>query len=239
MYGIETERKETGMDKVSAIVLAAGMGKRMGASVPKQYLPLCGKPVMVYCLEAFERSVVDDIILVVSAGEEEFCRKQIVEKYQITKVSRIVSGGDERYDSVYCGLCACSCDYVLIHDAARAFLTEKIIEDAVEGAKKYKACVVGVPSKDTVKIANEEGYVAQTPERSLVWNIQTPQAFSYPLVYDAYKKLQDGDKQGITDDAMVVERMSAVPVRLIMGSYDNIKVTTPEDLVVGERILES
>lgn len=226
------------MDKINAIVLAAGSGKRMGTSTPKQYLPLCGKPVMVHCLEAFEQSSVDAIVLVVAEGDIPYCRREIVEKYHITKVSAIVEGGKERYDSVYRGLCAQSCDYVLIHDCARAFVTVDLIQRAISAVRTYGACVVGMPTKDTVKIADEEGYVDHTPQRSRVWNIQTPQCFSYPLVYDAYRRLQEVDATDITDDAMVVEMMTDVRVKLIEGSYDNIKVTTSEDLALGERILE-
>ncbi len=227
------------MERIGAVVLAAGSGKRMGADVPKQYLTLCGKPIMLYCLEAFEKSRVDEIVLVVAAGDEAYCREQIVEKYHISKVRAIVAGGAERYDSVYEGLKAIQCDYVLIHDCARAFLTEDIIERSIAGAKEYSACVVGMPVKDTIKIADERGWVDTTPQRDLVWSVQTPQSFSYPLIYEAYTRLQSCDKTGVTDDAMVVEKTMKTRVKLIEGSYENIKVTTPEDLLLGERILQS
>lgn len=227
------------MEEINAIVLAAGSGKRMGAEVPKQYLALAGKPIMVYSLEAFEKSDISGIVLVVAPGEVEYCRREIVEKYHITKVLSIVEGGAERYDSVYRGLLAAKSDYVLIHDCARAFLTQDIISRAMESVITYKACVVGMPVKDTIKIADEEGNVAATPKRSSVWSVQTPQCFSYALVLEAYEKLQSADKTDVTDDAMVVEQMLRIPVKLIEGSYDNIKVTTPEDLVLGEQILSN
>ncbi|MDD6195182.1 MAG: 2-C-methyl-D-erythritol 4-phosphate cytidylyltransferase [Lachnospiraceae bacterium] len=227
------------MERINAIVLAAGSGKRMGSEVPKQYLPLGGKPVMVYSLEAFDKSAVEGIVLVVAPGEVEYCRREIVEKYHIHKVIAIVEGGAERYDSVYQGLLATECDYVLIHDCARAFLTQDVIARAIESVIAYKACVVGVPVKDTIKIADRDGYVVDTPKRSLVWSVQTPQCFAYDIVLEAYNKLQSADKTGVTDDAMVVERMLHVPVKLIEGNYDNIKVTTPEDLVLGEQILSN
>ncbi len=223
--------------RVSAIVLAAGSGKRMGGSVPKQYMDLCGKPVMVHSLETFAKSSVDEIVLVVAAGDEDYCKHEIVEKYHIEKVAAIVPGGNERYDSVYAGLKSCNCDYVLVHDAARAFITVDVIEDSIRGAMNYDACVVGVLSKDTIKISDSNGFVLDTPNRSDVWIVQTPQAFSFDLLCRAYDKLQFQDKSKITDDAMVVEKMTDTKVKFIMGSYDNIKVTTPEDLILGERIL--
>lgn len=227
------------MKEINAIVLAAGSGRRMGADVPKQYLPLAGKPVMVHSLETFEKSPVKGIVLVVAPGEVEYCRREIVEKYHISKVIAIVEGGEERYDSVYRGLKAALCDYVLIHDSARAFLTGDIIERALVSVEQYKACVVGMPVKDTIKISDRDGYVADTPDRSLMWSVQTPQCFAYDVILEAYEKLQHTDKTGVTDDAMVVEQMLHIPVKLIEGSYDNIKVTTPEDLVLGEQILSN
>ncbi len=228
------------MNRVNAVVLAAGSGRRMGSKIPKQYMSLCGKPVMVYSLEKFENSPVDGIVLVVAPGEVEYCQKEIVEKYHISKVVAIVEGGAERYDSVYRGLMAAESDIVLIHDSARAFVSEEIIRRAIEGTRQYNACVIAVPSKDTVKIATAEGFVESTPRREQVWNIQTPQGFSYPLLKDAYERMMaDHIQDGITDDAMVIERMTNVPVRLIEGDYNNIKITTPEDLILGEKILSN
>jgi 2-C-methyl-D-erythritol 4-phosphate cytidylyltransferase len=226
-------RKET----TGAVLLAAGAGRRMGTDVPKQYLPLLGKPVMAYALEAFENSPVDQIVVVVAPGEQEFCRRQILEKYHITKAVAVVEGGRERYDSVYLGLQAAACDYVLIHDCARAFITEEIISRCIEAVKIRQACVAGVPSKDTVKIVTEDGFVDTTPPRSCVWNVQTPQCFSYPLILEAYQKAFAAGVTALTDDAMVVETMTDVPVQMVMGSYENVKITTPEDLILGEQIL--
>lgn len=226
------------MEKYSAVVLAAGSGKRMGLEVKKQYLEISGKPLIYYSLDSFEKSRVDEIILVVSPGDEDYVKKEIVEPGGFTKVKRIVPGGKERYHSVYEGLKACSGDYVLIHDGARAFLTDDIIERAMKGAYEYKACVVGMPVKDTIKIAGEDGFVSDTPDRNLLWSIQTPQAFETALVKKAYEDILSGDTTGITDDAMVVEKMTDKRVKLIEGSYDNIKVTTIEDIVIGENILK-
>ena len=220
--------------KTTAIVLAAGAGKRMNSKVQKQYLLLKEKPVLYYSLKAFEESQVEDIILVVGAGEIEYCQKEIIEKYGIQKVRAIVAGGKERYHSVYEGLKAAGqTDYVLIHDGARPFVSQAIIERTIAAVSEYKACVVGMPVKDTIKIADEAGYAKETPNRSRVWMVQTPQAFSYSLIYDAYTRMLQQEDSAITDDAMVVERMTDYKVKLIAGSYQNIKITTPEDLDVA------
>lgn len=224
--------------KMTAIVLAAGTGKRMNTKVHKQYLLLKEKPILYYSLKAFEDSHVDEIILVTGAEEIEFCRKEIVEKYGLGKVRAIVEGGRERYHSVYEGLKAVGeTDYVLIHDGARPFVSQDIIERILEAVCEYRACVAGMPVKDTIKISDEEGFAKETPNRSSVWMIQTPQAFSYPLIYDAYTRMLEKEDSAITDDAMVVERMTNHKVRLIEGSYRNIKITTPEDLLIAEQFL--
>ena len=227
--------------KKCAIVLAAGQGKRMNSKVAKQYLLIKGKPVLYYSLAAFEESEVDEIILVTGAGEEEFCQKEIVEKYKLKKVKKIVVGGKERYHSVANGLSACEdCEVVLIHDGARPFLDQEIIKRCIQGTKDFDACVVGMPVKDTIKIASEDGFVASTPNRNFVWMVQTPQTFRYDLIAQSYLKLIEQEevlKQNgvnITDDAMVVEYFSGQKIRLIEGSYKNIKITTPEDLRASE-----
>lgn len=221
--------------KTVAIVLAAGSGKRMNSKVHKQYLLLKGKPILYYTLKAFEDSQIDEIILVVGVGEIDYCKKEIVEQYGFKKIQAIVEGGKERYHSVYEGLkVAGEADYVLIHDGARPFVTQSIIEKVMEAVCEYKACVVGMPVKDTVKIADEAAFAKETPNRSAVWTVQTPQAFAYPLIYDAYTKMLEEEDGTITDDAMVVERMTDYKVKLIEGSYRNIKITTPEDLDVAE-----
>lgn len=225
--------------KTTAIVLAAGSGKRMNSKVHKQYLLLKGRPILYYSLKAFEDSPIDDIILVVGAGEIDFCRKEIVEQYGFEKVRAIVEGGKERYHSVYEGLKAAGAtDYVLIHDGARPFVSQPIIERTLEAVCEHKACVVGMPVKDTIKIVDEDTFAKETPNRSTVWMVQTPQAFSYSLIYDAYTRMLTDEDAAITDDAMVVERMTDYKVKLIEGSYQNIKITTPEDLDVAEKFFE-
>lgn len=227
-------------EKVTAIVLAAGRGTRMESNIQKQYMVLNGKPLIYYSLQAFQKSVVDNVILVTGSGEEEYCQREIVEAYGFSKVTQIVTGGKERYHSVFEGLKAAKeSDYVLIHDGARPCVTSEIIWKAIDEVKKSKACVIGMPVKDTIKVSDEAGYATATPDRSKLWLIQTPQAFSYSLVLDAYERLfeREENQKGITDDAMVVEHMTARKVKLVYGSYENIKVTTPEDIAIAEVFL--
>lgn len=226
--------------KCTAIVLAAGQGKRMNSSVQKQFLMLKGKPLLYYSLACFQKSKdIEDIILVTGKECIDFCKQEIIELYGFTKVSKVVAGGKERYDSVYAGLCACEdTDYVFIHDGARPFVTEEIISRAKDAVLKFQACIVGMPSKDTVKIADADQMVKETPNRSAVWNIQTPQAFSYTLIKEAHEIARTQNMEAITDDAMVVETYKNAPVRLVEGAYENIKITTPEDILIAEKFLE-
>ena len=225
--------------KYAAIVLAAGSGKRMNSQVHKQYLIIQDRPVLYYSLKEFQDSAVDEIVLVVGKGEEKFCRKEIVDKYGISKVKAIVEGGKERYHSVFEGLKQTSdADYVLIHDGARPFVNQDIIRRCMQEVQKYQACVVGMPVKDTIKIADEGGYAKQTPDRKNVWMIQTPQTFSYALIYEAYEEMLKTEDAAITDDAMVLERTKGKKSKLIEGSYRNIKITTPEDLLIANVYLQ-
>lgn len=223
----------------TAIVLAAGQGKRMHSKIQKQFMELNGMPVLCYSLRCFQESLlIRDIILVTGEEHVSWCREEIVEKYGFTKVSAVVSGGKERYDSVYEGLRVCKdTEYVLIHDGARPFIDNGIIERGLMAAAQTGASVVGMPSKDTVKIADAEGNVSETPDRSSVWIVQTPQIFRYPLIYDAYTSILKKEMTGITDDAMVAEHETGVKIRFSEGSYRNIKITTPEDLVIAEAFL--
>lgn len=226
----------------TAIVLAGGSGSRMGTQVKKQYLDLGGHPIIWHSLHAFQESSVDEIVLVCSADDID----EVSEKYapEFSKITAVVSGGRERYHSVYAGLCAITgCDCVLIHDGARPFTDDAIIDRCLTALESEEACVAAMPSKDTVKIADEDGYAVSTPDRAFVWNVQTPQCFRFPLVKKAYDALITAEQNGtlggvrVTDDAMVVEMYTDARVRMIEGSYDNIKITTPEDLTVANAIL--
>lgn len=243
------------MDKkrCTAILLAAGSGKRMQSDVAKQFMLLDGKPLIWYALHTIEQSsVIEDCILVTGAEDIAYVQKEIVERYDFHKVNKIVAGGAERYDSVYNALKIIADEdkmvpnrdgYVFIHDGARPFLTEDIIERSYQAVTEAHACVVGMPVKDTIKLADAGGYAASTPDRSLVWQIQTPQVFDAKLIIDAYSRLILQKEElaakwiKITDDAMVVETLLEHPVKLVQGSYENIKITTPEDLCVAEAFL--
>ena len=235
----------------TAIVLAAGSGKRMNSAVAKQYLLLKGRPVIWYALKTFEESMaVDNVILVVGSDEVEYCSKHIVEEYGFNKVRAVIEGGAERYLSVWEGLKWITehsdkggQGIVFIHDGARPFVNEQIIQDTYSAAKEYAACVAAMPVKDTIKIGDEEGFAIQTPNRKKVWMVQTPQVFDRSLITEAYRnlveQLDDLRKKGIeiTDDAMVVETMMNRKVKLVPASYENIKITTPEDMKIAECLL--
>jgi 2-C-methyl-D-erythritol 4-phosphate cytidylyltransferase len=230
--------------KCSVILLAAGQGKRMNSSVPKQYLLLAGKPIIYYSLKVFEESSVDEIILVTGSEEVDYCQEKIVNHYGFNKVSVVTAGGKERHHSVYNGLQKVNhADYILVHDGARPFVTKEIIERTISGAVMYQACAAGMPVKDTIKIVDDKDFVSLTPNRDFVWLIQTPQTFAYPLISDAYERLSQAEKGGqiasVTDDAMVIERITGEKVKLVEGSYENIKVTTPSDLLFAQILLKS
>lgn len=226
--------------KGTAIVLAAGQGRRMGTATQKQFLEVNGKPLLYYSLRGFQDSPrIQKIILVTGQDKIEYCREKIVKRYGFTKVAKIIPGGAQRYDSVYEGLKnGEDCEYIFIHDGARPFVTEDILERAWKEVRKYRACAVGVPVKDTIKIIDSQGFGIETPDRSTVWQVQTPQVFEYSLIRRAYDLLQGTDKSGITDDTMVAERMLGQKVHMTMGDYRNIKVTTPEDLPLAEAFLK-
>lgn len=232
------------MKKYAAIVLSAGSGSRMKSDIPKQYLPLIEKPVIYYSLMAFQNSPVDEIILVSGANDIEYCRKEIVERYGLSKVTRIVAGGKERYDSVYEGLCATDAEYVLIHDGARPVLTSDMIDRMIQGVENTGACIAAMPVKDTIKLSDEHKQVASTPDRKHLWMVQTPQCFARTLLEESYEILKCKQKAGenvpdITDDAMIVEYATGKKITLVEGAYTNLKITTPEDLAVAEIFLKS
>ncbi len=227
----------------TAIILSAGKGKRMGTSISKQYLKLLGHPVVYYSVKAFEESDVDRIIIVCGKGEETYIKEEIVDKYQFGKVTDIVEGGAERYNSVYNGLkVADDTEIVLIHDGARPFIRPIEINHIIEETKINTACIAAVRTKDTVKIADEEGFIENTPDRNKVWNVQTPQAFKYSIIKEAYKYVVENKTKeyNITDDAMVLEIFEPnQKIKLVECSYENIKITTPEDMKIGEGIIQS
>ena len=262
--------------RVTAILLAAGRGTRMGSGIRKQFMELAGRPVLSWSLNVLALSpIVTGIVLVIPAGgganksaeeEQEYIRRLFIDplpEAAAAKVRALVPGGAERYNSVYNGLEAIQwpCDYVFIHDGARPLITEEMLEKLFRAVQEYRAVVAASPSKDTVKITDDSGFVQSTPDRSRVWNIQTPQCFAYELVKSSYEKIigaasdtapaaafadfagaghqNSQTPRKITDDAMVVEYASDTKVRPVDTGYQNIKITTPEDLLVAEVFLRN
>lgn len=221
---------------ISAIILAGGKGKRMGAKISKQYIELNGKPILYYTLKRFTAcKEIDKIILVLPKDEIEYCNKEILEKYSL-KVDMIVEGGKERQDSVYNALQKINdSEIVLIHDGARPFVSEEIIKDGIKYAKLYGSAAPGVMPKDTIKVVDENGFSDSTPDRSKLLAIQTPQTFKLEIIKECHNKIKKNNIN-VTDDTMVVEICNN-KVYLYNGEYTNIKVTTPEDLILAEKLI--
>lgn len=261
------------MEKVYAIVLAAGNGSRMGGKIAKQYQPLCGKPVLYYTLSAFEQSAADEVVLVVSEHMTEYARTQIVERYGFRKVKAVIAGGVKRSDSVYAGMrhiraqeeggafepgeyigvdgaasCAassaklCREDIVLVHDGARPFVTPELIAEMIAAAERDVCAIPAVPVKDTIKQVRC-GFVEGTPDRSELYAVQTPQAFCFSVLWEAFEKYKEqvrasaGRVPEITDDAMLVECMLGRKIAVVEGDFCNIKLTTPEDMILARAFL--
>ena len=220
--------------RCTAIIMAAGKGKRMQTAVSKQFLPVCGKEILAWTVDVFEKSpLVDTILLMASAdGKEDV--QHLWDSYGWKKVAAVLEGGKERQNSVANGLAAVGeeTDIVLIHDGVRPFVTEEMIADSIVAAQAYGGAVIGVPAKDTIKVCSADGLAVETPDRSTLWQIQTPQTFQRDLIVNAYEK---ADRDGFlgTDDASVAE-FAGHQVKVVMGSYRNIKITTKEDLVIAE-----
>ena len=222
----------------TAVIVAAGKGKRMGTDVSKQFLPLCGKEILAHTVEKFEKAQnIRDIVLVTGMDSLQDVKDMSVE-YGWQKIVSVVVGGKERQDSVWNGLQAVSEDteIVLIHDGVRPFVTEEILDRSIETALDMGGCVAGAPAKDTIKVCNSENIAIDTPDRSTLWQIQTPQTFRRPLIMKAYAEAKADGFIG-TDDASLAE-YCGYPVKIIMGSYRNIKITTKEDLLIGEAFLK-
>lgn len=224
--------------KTVALIPAAGMGRRMGAALNKQYLLLAGKPILAHTLELFQQAdCIDAIFVVVPPAEIGFCRTQVVEKYRLTKVDQIVAGGQERQDSVLNGLRALDCasdDVVVIHDGVRPLVPTAVVQHSIEMARQYDGALVAVPVKDTVKVV-KDGFVSATPDRSRLWLAQTPQTFRYEIIRAVYERAAIEGFSG-TDDASLLERTGG-HVHLVIGDYRNIKITTPEDILLAEAFL--
>lgn len=226
--------------QLSVIIPAAGFGKRMG-DVKKPYLDLAGKPILAHTLMAFQRcSLVDEIVVVVAAGDERECVQNVIIPYGIDKARQVVAGGETRQWSVFNGLqnVSSDTDMVMVHDCARPFVTEDMIQNTVDAATECGAATVAVPVKDTIKEADDDSFVARTLDRQRLWSIQTPQTFRYDLLLRAHLQAREKNIQA-TDDASLIEELGGHQVKLVMGGYQNIKITTPDDLIVARVILES
>ena len=225
--------------RCTAVMLAAGKGQRMGGDIRKQFLMLGGMPLFLHSIRTMQESEYITDIIVMSHKDDVEIVRELLEEYGYTKkLRKIAVGGKERVHSVANGLESIDwpCDYVFVHDSARPFIDDDTMERLYREVKIGKACIAAVPSKDTVKIADQDGFVAQTPNRKDVWLVQTPQVFDFELIRAAYVKMaaeyDELLEKGviITDDAMVAEYFTNNKVRLVMASYRNIKVTTPEDM---------
>jgi 2-C-methyl-D-erythritol 4-phosphate cytidylyltransferase/2-C-methyl-D-erythritol 2,4-cyclodiphosphate synthase len=222
-----------------AIIPAGGAGKRLKAQKAKQYLLLDGVPVLVHTLRVFQQAkIIDEIVLVLPANDVASAQKKLINKYGLTKLKAVVAGGKERQDSVRNGLAAITqaCNIVVIHDAVRPFVTTELIKKVVAAAKSFGAASVGVKAKDTIKETKKGNMVAATIPRQNLWLTQTPQAFKFDLLKKAYKAAYDKKFYG-TDDASLVERIGS-KVKMIDGSYENIKITTSEDLILAKALMK-
>lgn len=223
---------------VIALIPAAGAGRRMGADKNKQYLKLGGRPILVHTLEVFDRcDAISEVYLIVPEDDCAFAC-DIIDSVRFSKNIKVIPGGKERQDSVKNGLNSIyKCNIVMIHDGVRPFVTEEIINRAIEETIKYGATTVAVPAKDTIKSVERDGFVIETLERKKLWQIQTPQTFRYEIIKEAFDRAYVDGFYG-TDDAALVERLG-YKVKIVEGSYRNIKITTPEDMIIAEAISRS
>lgn len=223
---------------ISAIILAGGKGKRMGSAISKQFIDIKGKPIIYYTLKKFsENKKIDNIIVVLPEDEVKYFKENILKKYEL-RINKIVIGGKERQDSVYNALKSLknsSTDIVLIHDGARPFISERIINEGIKFAEIYGAAAPGVMPKDTIKVKNEKNFSVDTPNRANLVLMQTPQVFKFDEILECHEKIRYNGEM-VTDDTMVVEKYG-YSVYLYDGEYTNIKVTTPEDLILAERLI--
>jgi 2-C-methyl-D-erythritol 4-phosphate cytidylyltransferase len=219
--------------KITAVIVAGGKGTRMGASFNKVFLELCGKPIIAHTVEAFEKNPLIDEIVVVTGKNDIQAATEILRKY--SKISAIIEGGNERQQSVSNGINAASGDIIAIHDGARALIGQSEINSVINDCIKYGAAALGVPCKDTLKEADDNGFIRKTIDRSRTYQIQTPQVFKAEIIKELHKKAELDNLQ-VTDDCAIAEQYG-IRVKITEGSYNNLKITTPEDMAVGEIIL--
>ncbi|MBC8580995.1 MULTISPECIES: 2-C-methyl-D-erythritol 4-phosphate cytidylyltransferase [Zhenhengia] len=226
------------MKYISAIVVAGGSGSRMGTSTKKQYLKIKDKEILVYTVECFQNMPeIQEIVVVTGKEDITYVEKLLKDTYKLNKVSYIVAGGKERQDSVYNGIQAADekSDYLVIHDGARPLITKEVVRAGLDMAYAHRASIIAVPVKDTIKLVSKDGKVEDTPDRSSLWSVQTPQIFEKELIIHAHEYAKEHGLS-VTDDSMLVEAIG-VPVYIVEGEYTNIKITTPEDLIIAEKML--
>lgn len=224
----------------TALIPAAGSGKRMNSDIKKQFMLLNDKPVLLHTLATFcDCKSINEIIVILSEDEEEVFNEHILKRLSTSKKITVAIGGKERQDSVFNGLKAVDSktDVVVIHDGARPFIRQEIIEESIKVAMEESAAVVAVKVKDTMKFVGNDGYIDKTIDRDMLWSIQTPQTFKYDIIMDAYISSQKQNFQG-TDDSVIVEEMTNIKVKVVEGDYCNIKITTPEDMIIGEAMVK-
>ena len=239
-FRFEKEQMSKPEQKVVAIIPAAGAGVRMGGKEAKQFLEIQGKPILALTLERFQLSpAVHAIVAVVPAGQVDFCRTEIVEKYRLTKVVKVIAGGERRQDSVRLGIEASEglFEIVLIHDGVRPFIEEPLIGRVVAAATMHRVVIAALPAKETVKEVDERGFVVKTHDRKSLWLVQTPQAFRYEDILKAHRVAFEQGWEEVTDDALLIEKMG-IPIKVIEGSESNIKITTPLDLELADFFLK-
>ncbi|MGE3539094.1 MAG: 2-C-methyl-D-erythritol 4-phosphate cytidylyltransferase [Candidatus Tectimicrobiota bacterium] len=226
--------------RVAALIPAAGTGQRMGSMTPKQFLCLKGREILARTLDVFEAcKMIDEIWVVAAADYCRICRELLIERYGFRKIRGIVAGGETRQESVWCGLqhITEACDLIVVHDGVRPFVTESLLQQTLAVARQYGAAITAIPLKDTLKRVSESGEVEATVARERLWRIQTPQAFQRSVLYAAF---QQARQQGLeaTDESGLVEAL-AYPVKIVPGLEQNVKMTTPDDLIFGEAYLHA
>jgi len=225
--------------KVVALIAAAGIGKRMNTKISKPFIPIFGRPILAYTIEKFEQcTFIEKIFLIVNQEEKDLCLKEVILKYNFSKVQNLIAGGETRQDSVYNGLknLDADTDIVVIHDGARPLIEKSIIKESIEVAKEFSAAIVVIPLIDTVKRSNKDFFINETLNRQEIWRAQTPQTFKYDVILSSYHQAYK-DKFYSTDDAAIVEKYGH-KVKMVIGSEENIKITTPFDIIIAENFLK-
>jgi len=224
---------------ISALIVAAGLGLRMGSTQRKQYLQLCGRPMLVHTLRVFDRCPdIRSMVVVVPSDEMDFCKKEILSAASLESRVQLIAGGRRRQDSVFNGLQHLGDDQevVLIHDGVRPLVSTALIQDCIQGALQWGACIPGIPAVDTLKRIDSQGKILDTMPRESIWMAQTPQAFRLSVIRRAHLEARRLSREA-TDDASLVEALG-IPVHMVPGSRENIKITTPEDLAYAEVLLK-